>query len=298
MNENLLVSLVTPVYNGSKHIRYLLDSVLEQSYNKIEHIIVDDGSTDDTSIIIDQYINKYNKVGKNLKYLRIPNSGQSVAINFGLKHIKGDYLAWPDSDDFYSSKDAISIMVSTLLETNYKVVRTNGSYVKEDRKSVIRHFSDTSKNPFKEDLFLDCLMKSNFWFSHGSSLVSIKALKNVLSNFQIINSRVGQNYQMFLPLFYFYKCKYIDKKLYNMVVRKGSHSRKKLKFKNKKKNLLEKEHLIKEVLKIIDMPNNEREKYINNIKCRYIEEISRLSRRNKRLINFMIMKIRQYIYCK
>jgi len=298
MNENLLVSLVTPVYNGSKHIMYLLDSVLEQSYSNIEHIIVDDGSTDETRKIVKSYIPKYQAAGKLLNYYYISNSGQAAAINYGLKKINGKFLSWPDSDDYYSSNDSIFKMASVLSDSQYQIVRTNGVYVKEDRKTIVKLFSDKSKNPFKEDLFEDCLMKREFWFSGGSALVKTDALKHVVNNFQIINSRVGQNYQLFLPLFYSFKCKYLDEKLFNIVVREGSHSRKKLNFEKAKQNLLEKEHLIEKVLRNIEMPKNEREKYINNIKCRYIEEISRLARRNKKLINFMTLKIRKYKNCK
>lgn len=294
--NNKLVSLITPVYNGGNDISYLLDSVLNQNYPEIEHVIVDDGSTDDTSKIVDKYINKYKNRGKVLKYYYIPNSGQSVAINLGLNHIKGDYLSWPDSDDYYSNNDSIYKMVYVLNSDKYNIVRTNGEYVKEDRKTIIKSFSDTSDNPFKEDLFEDCLMKHQFWFSHGSSLVNVNALKKVLNDFQIINSRVGQNYQIFLPLFYSFKCKYLDEKHYRMVVRKGSHSRRKLNFKQKKKNLSEKENLLKSILMSIKMPESKRKYYLNKVKYRYSKEISNLSKEKRKILYFIIMKIRQFKY--
>lgn len=293
-----LVSLITPVYNGSNHISYLLDSVLNQTYSDIEHIVIDDGSTDETNTIVHEYIKRYKDAGKVLKYHYISNSGQAAAINLGLNYISGDYLAWPDSDDYYSSNDSIFKMVSVLSNTQYQIVRTNGAYVKEDRKSVVKLFSDTSDNPFKEYLFEDCLKKREFWFSGGSALVNVAALKQVLNNFQIINSRVGQNYQLFLPLFYSFKCKYIDEKLFKIVVRKGSHSRKKLKFEKEKEILLEKERLIEEVLKSIEMPKKERQKYINDIKYRYLKEVSKLSKKNKNILSFIIMKMKQYKYCQ
>ena len=112
--EFSLVSLITPCYNGEKHIGRLLNSILEQTYPNIEHYVIDDGSTDNTADVIKSYIEKYEAKGYSLTYVFQNNSGQSVAINNGLKLIKGEYLLWPDSDDYYSCIDSISILIDAI----------------------------------------------------------------------------------------------------------------------------------------------------------------------------------------
>lgn len=87
-----VVSLLTPCFNGEKHIFRLLDSVLEQDYLFIEHIIIDDGSTDGTKDIIEKYIPLYNEKGYTLVYVYQENQGQSFAVNRGLKLISGEFF--------------------------------------------------------------------------------------------------------------------------------------------------------------------------------------------------------------
>jgi glycosyltransferase involved in cell wall biosynthesis len=103
MEENL-VSLLTPMYNTDKYIHRLLDSVLSQDYPSIEMIIIDDGSTDNSKDIVKSYIQPFAEKGYTLKYVYQENQGQSVAIKNGLQLISGEFLAWPDSDDFYAEK--------------------------------------------------------------------------------------------------------------------------------------------------------------------------------------------------
>ena len=111
MNNKGLVSLLTPCYNAGHLIGRLLDSVLSQTYPRVEMVVIDDGSTDCSAEIINSYVQKFSARGYSLQYYYQPNSGQSVAIRNGLRIITGEYLAWPDSDDFYATSDAIAKMV-------------------------------------------------------------------------------------------------------------------------------------------------------------------------------------------
>ena len=89
----MLISIITPVYNGEKYIRETIESIANQSYKNFEHIVIDACSKDNTLEIIKEYTH--------LKYLSEIDNGQSDAINKGLKMAKGDILAWQNADDTY-----------------------------------------------------------------------------------------------------------------------------------------------------------------------------------------------------
>lgn len=93
-----LVSIITPSFNQGKFIKETIDSVLQQDYPNIEHIVVDGGSTDDTLAIL----NQYRHVGDRLRFVSEPDRGQSHAINKGLAMARGDIIGWVNSDDTYA----------------------------------------------------------------------------------------------------------------------------------------------------------------------------------------------------
>lgn len=224
--QTKMVSLITPCYNSENYIHRLLDSVLSQLYPKIEMIIIDDGSTDKSSSIIKSYIPLFEVRGYTLQYVYQENSGQSVAISKGLELITGDYVAWPDSDDFYSCSSAISKMVERL-ETkplNYTIVRTMVRVVDENTlKELFLCGEDYKEN--EENLFEDCLLANQFSFTAGAYLVRVEALNTVLKEKIYTEKNAGQNWQLLLPILYCGKCTSIKEILYTIVERQGSHSR-------------------------------------------------------------------------
>ena len=89
-----MISIVMPTYNREKTIKESVDSLLNQTYKDIEIIIVDDGSTDNTEKIIQEYQDK------RIKYIKLEgNKGACYARNVGIKNSNGDYVAFHDSDD-------------------------------------------------------------------------------------------------------------------------------------------------------------------------------------------------------
>lgn len=91
------VSVIVPVYNVEKYVDRCLKSLVNQTLQEIEIIIVNDGSTDNSKKIIDTYMEKYSK---KIKYVEKQNGGLSDARNFGLKYATGQYIAFLDSDDY------------------------------------------------------------------------------------------------------------------------------------------------------------------------------------------------------
>ncbi|HFX4492416.1 glycosyltransferase family 2 protein [Escherichia coli] len=90
------VSILMPVYNVEKYIRAAIGSILNQTYPNIELVIVDDASTDNTLLIIDEIAQKNNNI---IIVRNDVNSGITVALNKGLKYCSGDYIARADGDD-------------------------------------------------------------------------------------------------------------------------------------------------------------------------------------------------------
>lgn len=95
-NDLLRISVITPNYNYSCFISDTIESVIDQHYNNYEHIIVDDGSTDNSVSIIKSYISKSNG---HLKLICTPKQGQTKALNLALSKVSGDIICWLNSDD-------------------------------------------------------------------------------------------------------------------------------------------------------------------------------------------------------
>jgi teichuronic acid biosynthesis glycosyltransferase TuaG len=93
-----VVSVVTPVYNAEDFLSETIESVLKQTFESFEHLLVDDCSTDSSANIVKEYAKKDSRV----KYIKLPeNSGAAVARNTGIEHAQGRYIAFIDSDDVW-----------------------------------------------------------------------------------------------------------------------------------------------------------------------------------------------------
>ncbi len=97
MNPPLLISLVLPVYNAAHTLTECLESILSQGYDGYEIILVNDGSTDGSQELIEQYAGRY---PEKVKYVNQPNKGLGFARNTGIAMAQGTYLGFVDSDDF------------------------------------------------------------------------------------------------------------------------------------------------------------------------------------------------------
>ncbi len=106
-----LISVIIPVYNVEEYINECVDSVINQTYKNLEIILVDDGSTDNSSKICDEYA----KLDKRIKSIHQQNQGAAEARNNGLKVSKGKYIAFIDSDD-YVSNDFIYSLYNNLIK--------------------------------------------------------------------------------------------------------------------------------------------------------------------------------------
>ena len=132
--KDVLVSVIIPVFNVCLYLREALDSVINQTYKNLEIIIVDDGSSDGSEYICDEYA----KSDDRIKVIHQNNQGLSAARNTGLELFSGDCVAFLDSDDAYSNRYIESMVNAMLLEKadlvvcQYKMLKTDDSLLIND----------------------------------------------------------------------------------------------------------------------------------------------------------------------
>ena len=122
------VSVIIPVYNVEIYIEKCINSLINQTLKEIEFIFVNDGSPDNSVSII----KKYQKKDKRIKLLEKENGGQASARNLGMKHAKGEYIAFVDSDD-YVKENMYELMYNRAKKDNLDIVMCENYLVYNDR---------------------------------------------------------------------------------------------------------------------------------------------------------------------
>lgn len=122
-----LVSVIIPAYNCRAFIAETIKSVVSQTYDQWEVIIVDDGSTDDLSKFIDGVIENDSRI----RYIRQDNKGVSAARNHGFSKAKGDYVAFLDADDVWLP-DNLKMKVQVLEDEGTGLVHSDGAVIDEN----------------------------------------------------------------------------------------------------------------------------------------------------------------------
>ena len=138
MLNSSLVSVIVPVYNVEKYISQCINSILKQTYSNIEVILVDDGSTDDSSSICDEYM----KDNPKIRAYHKNNGGLSDARNYGIDRASGEYILFVDSDDLIRP-NLISLAMNAIKKNSLDIVFF--SYYKFDCNDKIKY--EPSKYP-------------------------------------------------------------------------------------------------------------------------------------------------------
>lgn len=112
-----MISVIIPVYNTASYLKKCLDSIIEQSYSELEVILVDDGSTDESGSICDEYAGRDSRIS----VLHQKNQGVSMARNNALKMARGEWLSFVDSDDWLEP-DMYSTMIDTADKTSADII--------------------------------------------------------------------------------------------------------------------------------------------------------------------------------
>lgn len=248
-----LVSIIVPMYNSEKYIARCIDSLLEQSYENIEIIVVDDGSSDNGVEIIKKYtdnrINIYQK----------KNEGVSATRNFGIEKSNGDFVLFVDSDD-YVSKDIVKIMLDKV--NNIKsMVLCNNDEIWHNRIEKRILFSEDTVELNKIDILR--AIASGKAGLVCSKLVSSRVIKenNIVFDESL---KVGEDQLFFLNVAQYTKeFKYVNKSLY--FYDRTNENSATIKYQSKLYNNFS--YLQKEVIKIFNnnkLDSNEDIELINN----------------------------------
>ena len=129
---NYTISIVVAVYNAEKYLHKCIGSVLKQTYKEFELVLVNDGSTDTSKRIIEEYIENY---PDKIKLFNKENGGLSSARNTGLAHVSGKYVCFLDADDYFE-EHYLENLVSVAEEYQCDMV-CSGQYKVDERGKIL-----------------------------------------------------------------------------------------------------------------------------------------------------------------
>lgn len=142
-----LLSVIVPVYNVEKYLKRCLESILVQSWNDYEIILVDDGSTDSSAQICDLYAEKYEMI----RVIHKENKGLSDTRNRGIEEASGEYVYFPDSDDWLEP-NTFSELSDVIEELTYDIISFNREFVTSEEDKLISAKSRIQKLSGKQAL--------------------------------------------------------------------------------------------------------------------------------------------------
>jgi glycosyltransferase involved in cell wall biosynthesis len=140
--ENNRVSVVVPTYNRANHITKSLNSAWEQTYRPIEVLVVDDGSTDDTREVVEEWKKNHKDDTFKTKYIYQENAGAPTARNTGIKNANGRYLQFLDSDDVLMP-EKLALQIELMQKEKTSICICN--YIHVNRKGCVLESVDNNR---------------------------------------------------------------------------------------------------------------------------------------------------------
>lgn len=212
---NPKVTIIVPAYNTEKYINKCLTSLINQTYKNIEIIVVNDGSTDNTNEIVENFAYSDDRI----KLFNIENSGVSNARNFAIKNSTGNYIAFVDSDDYISS-NYIEIMLSCALENNLDLVCCNFQKISENKTQKKYKIKKVKTKIYNKTEYLKEIFTGNLLtFALTTSKIYKKELMNEFIGNIVHGEDILYNYYYLQKID---KAGYLNLKLYTYVTRKNS----------------------------------------------------------------------------
>jgi len=241
--NNPLISVIIPIYNAQNYLEETILSVLGQSYENFELLLINHHSTDGSVNIIDKYVQIDNRI--KIVNLNINKGGPAYPRNEGLKIAKGEYIAFLDSDDVWLP-EKLEKQLSILLNSSYDIVHTLAYSIDTDSKRIgivnnqkiynkLKYFlSDSSilyfsnyinintvlmKNDshikFREDKYLIALEDMFFWIENLYRNKKVYLIEEKLINYRIVNNSASDRSsdKSFRKLFYLYSLLLNDNKI-------------------------------------------------------------------------------------
>ena len=162
-----LVSIITPTYNCAKFIGATIESVLNQTYQNFEMIIVDDASKDNTEEVVKSFKDK------RIKYIRLSkNSGPAVARNRAMEEAKGKYMAFLDSDDLWK-REKLEKQINFIKKNKYKIICSDYEQIDEEGNKLNK-ISPCKQKVNYNGILLSCPVGNSTVFYDVSKLGKFK----------------------------------------------------------------------------------------------------------------------------
>ena len=194
---NLVVSVIIPVYNAEKYLCECIESALNQTYKEIEVIAINDGSTDNSLKILEQYSDRIKVISK-------PNGGTSSALNLGIKNMKGEWFKWLSADDVLYP-NAIEELIfeakklknkKNILYSNYDIINSEGDIIKQFIEPDYNELSSFDFNVILLDRYI------------GNGTTSL-IHKSALDEYGIFDETIGfaEDYELWLRFCLIHGCR-------------------------------------------------------------------------------------------
>lgn len=249
-----LISIIIPAYNIEDYIGTCLDSLLKQTYKNLEIIVVDDGSSDNTGKIIDEYTVKY----ENIKVIHKKNAGVSAARNSGIDIASGHYIGFVDGDDIVDD-NMFEILINNAIEYNadishcgYKMVFPSRIDYYHNTEVLVEQDNELGL----KDLLVGNRVEPGLW----NKIYKKELFEDIRINENIkINEDLLANYYLFKKSS---KSIFYDKCLYNYVLRKNSASTSKININKIIDPIKVRKEIIEDIEQGSDLYNIAYEKYI------------------------------------
>lgn len=224
-NVKPMISVIVPVYNLEQYIEETLDSIIKQTYDKMEIIVVDDGSTDKTASIIDELSEQYSS----LKVIHKFNGGVTNARLAGIKIAQGDWIGFVDGDDIIE-EDMYEKLIHNALKYNAKISHCGYQMIFKDGR--INYFYNTGKIVEQDNLTgVKDLLEGEFIEPGLCNKLFHKSLFRNLLRSNLIDANIKINEDLLMNYYLFLQSSvsvYEDICPYHYMVRTNSASRSKL----------------------------------------------------------------------
>lgn len=296
MEKRLLFSIIMAAYNAEKYIRYAINSVLEQTYENWELIIVNDGSSDATGHIADEYV----QLDKRITAIHQKNSGTAAsARNTALNYVRGDYVQILDSDDLLS-RDCLKKYSDALARRDYTrisiispisiLVDSQGVNIKEVAQ-VSRYIDRRISGVEAFELSLD--WKIHGWFAVSKDLIlKIKYDEKLINGDEFTTRKlfVNSNEVLFTSACYFYR------ENENSTTRSNENKVRMYETIETDKNIFN--YVLKNTVskKIVEKSFKKYCKSIMSHEAQYQRNIQRYSRQDQEIISSIIIRNYEYAY--
>lgn len=211
--EQELISIIVPVYNVERHLPKCLDSIINQAYKNIEIILIDDGSTDNSGVICDEYKLKDNRIN----VIHQANHGIGYTRNIGLQNANGKFIGFVDSDDFIDENMFLRLY-NEIIKTNADIACCANYRIEFGNEIRITH-NNCNKKFFVNSEVLKSYLKCDFGFVLWNKLFT----SNLIKDIKFPSDKIGEDTKWLVEVFAEAKTvAYTKEPLYYYVKRENS----------------------------------------------------------------------------